>query len=80
MAQYEKQLLNEKWKAINTAYHQGYMLHKFKELEEFIDILIKGLNVSKNTTTFKINFYKLLKKFPLLKPLKKTSTSRFGLP
>ena len=65
--QYEKHLQNEKRKIINIAYNQRHILHKFKESNEFIDILVKKLKVSKSTITFKTGLYKLLKKLPLLK-------------
>ena len=67
MRQYEKYLQNEKRKVINIAHNQGYILHKFKESEEFFDTLIKSLKMSKSTITFKINLYKLLNKIPFTK-------------
>ena len=65
--QYEKHLQNEKSKIISIAYKQGQILNQFKESEKFINILVKRLKMSKSTITFKINLYKLLKKYPLLK-------------
>ena len=68
--QHAKHLQNEKKNKktiIKIAYNQGYILHKLKESDEFIDSLVKRLKMSKNTITFKIKLYKLLKKFPLLK-------------
>ena len=59
--EYEKHLQNEKRKIINIAYNQGYILHKFKESDEFIDTQVKRFKMSKTTITFKINLYKLLK-------------------
>ena len=56
--QYEKHLQNEK----SIAYKQGQILNQFRESEEFIDILVKILKMSKSTIMFKINLYKLLKK------------------
>lgn len=41
--------------------HQGYILHKFKESEEFTDTLLKSLKMSKGNITFKINLYKLFR-------------------
>ena len=70
--QYEKYLQREKRKIINIADNQGYILHKIKELDEFIDTLVKRLKISKCTITFKINLNKLPKKFPLLKHSKKS--------
>lgn len=67
MKQYQKHLQNEKRKALNIAYHQGYILHKFKESEEFINALIKTLKMSKGTMTFTISLHKLLRKITLLK-------------
>ena len=45
----------------HRAYHQGYILHKFKESEEFTDTLLKSLKMSKSNITFKINLYKLFR-------------------
>ena len=56
--QYEKHLQNEK----SIAYKQGQILNQFRESEEFIDIYVKILKMSKSTIMFKINLYKLLKK------------------
>ena len=39
--QYEKFLQSKKRKAINIAYHLGYILHKIKESKEFIDMVKK---------------------------------------
>ena len=60
---YEKHLENQKRKIIKIVYSQRYILHTFKESDEFTDTLVKRLKVSKSTITFKINLYKLLKKF-----------------
>ena len=57
----------KKEKIINTGQTQGQTLHQLKESEEFIGTLVKRLNISKITITFRINSYKLLKKYPLLK-------------
>ena len=65
--QFEKLLQQEKQNAINIAYHQGHILHKFKISKYFIDTLIKNLKMSKSTVKFKTNLYKLLQKFPLLR-------------
>ena len=70
--EYEKHLQNEKKKKkkrkeISIAYKQGQILNQFKESEEFIDILVNRLKMSKSKITFEINSYKLLKKHPLLK-------------
>ena len=65
--QYEKHLQNEKNKIISIANKQRQILNQFKESEKFIDILVKRLKMSESTITFKINLYKLLKKYPLLK-------------
>ena len=70
--QYEKHLQNEKRKIFNIVYKQGRILHQLKEFEEFIDTLFKRLKMSKRAISFKINLYKLLKKFPLLKHCKKS--------
>lgn len=57
-----KTSLKQKTKSYqHRAYHQGYILHKFKESEEFTDTLLKSLKMSKGNITFKINLYKLFR-------------------
>lgn len=63
---YEKLFHREKQNVVNDAYRQGYILPKFKESEEFIET-VKKLGISKSPVAFKINLYKLFKKFLLLK-------------
>lgn len=63
---YEKLFHREKQNVINDAYRQGYILPKFKESEEFIET-VKKLGISKSPVAFKINLYKLFKKFLLIK-------------
>ena len=65
--QYEKHLKSKKRKIINIAYKQGQILHQFKESKEFIETIVKRLKMSKSTRAFKIDLYKLIKKYPLLK-------------
>ena len=50
---------------ISMAYHQGKVFKKFKDKEKFIK-LVNDLKVHKTTITFKINIYKLCKKYPKL--------------
>ena len=54
--QYEEHFHNEKNKMISITYKQGQILHRFKESEEFIDVLVERLKLSKSTITFKVNF------------------------
>ena len=63
-------LVNTKWlsrlkKKNDYAYvlKQGYILKKFKNTEQFFETL----GLSKCTIYFKINLYKLIKKYPHLK-------------
>ena len=48
---------------INVAYHQGQIFKRFKEKEKFAK-LVSELGIHKTTIIFRINVFKLCKKFP----------------
>ena len=50
---------------INVAYHQGQVFKRFKEKEKFAK-LVSELGFHKTTIIFKINVFKLGKKYPKL--------------
>ena len=50
---------------INIAYHQGQVFKRFKEKEKFAK-LVSELGIHKTTIIFKINVFKLCKKYPKL--------------
>ena len=50
---------------INVLYHQGQVFKRFKEKEKFTE-LVSELGIHKNTIIFKINVFKLCKKYPKL--------------
>ena len=50
---------------INVAYHQGQVFKRFKEKEKFTK-LVSELGIHKTTIIFKINVFKLCKKYPKL--------------
>ena len=50
---------------INVAYHQEQVFKKFKEKEKFAK-LVSELGFHKTTINFKINVFKLCKKYPKL--------------
>ena len=49
---------------INVAYHQGHVFKRFKEKEKFAK-LVNELGIHKTTIIFKINLFKLCKKYPI---------------
>ena len=57
---------------INVAYHQGQVFKRFKEKEKFAK-LVSELGIHKTTIMFKINMFKLCKKY------RKLLTSSIGL-
>ena len=57
---------------INVAYHQGQVFKRFKEKEKFAK-LVSELGIHKTTIIFKINVFKLCKKY------RKLLTSSIGL-
>ena len=50
---------------ISVAYYQGKVFKRFKEKEKFVK-LVSELGIHKNTIIFKINVFKLCKKYPKL--------------
>ena len=50
---------------INVVYHQGQVFKRFKEKDKFTE-LVNELGIHKNTIIFKINVFKLCKKYPKL--------------
>ena len=50
---------------INVAYHQGQVFKRFKEKEKFAK-LVSELGFHKTTIIFKINVFRLCKKYPKL--------------
>ena len=65
---YEDIIKTKKKGIINVAYHQGQVFKRFKEKEKFAK-LVSELGIHKTTIIFRINVFKLCKKYPkLLKP------------
>ena len=56
-------LKNERRNRIRIMTKQGYELNKFKESKIFVEI-VKQLGISKWSINFKIDFYKLIRKYP----------------
>ena len=50
---------------INVVYHQGQVFKRFKEKDKFTE-LVNELGTHKTTIIFKINVFKLCKKYPKL--------------
>ena len=63
--QYEDIIKTKKKGIISIAYYQGKVFKRFKEKEKFIK-LVSQLGIHKNTIIFKINVFKLCKKYPKL--------------
>ena len=63
--QYEHIIWTKKKQIINIAFHQSKVFKKFKDKEKFIT-LVNKLDIHKITTIFKINIFKLCKKYPKL--------------
>ena len=64
---YEDIIKTKKKGIINVAFHQGHSVKRFKEKEKFAK-LVRELGIYKTTIIFKINVFKLCKKyFKLLK-------------
>ena len=70
---YEDIIKTKKKGIINVAYHQGQVFKRFKEKEKFAK-LVSELGFHKTTIIFKINVFKLCKKYP------KLLKSSIGLP
>ena len=62
---YEDIIKKKKKELINVAYHQGQVFKRFKEEKKFAK-LVEELGIHKNTIIFKINVFKLCKKYPKL--------------
>ena len=56
-------LLKQKTKELYVAYYQGQVFNRFKEKEKFAKLVSK-LGIHKTTIIFKINVFKLCKKYP----------------
>ena len=63
--QYEDIIKTKKKGIISIAYYQGKVFKRFKEKEKFIK-LASQLGIHKNTIIFKINVFKLCKKYSKL--------------
>ena len=63
--QYENIIKTKRKGIIKVAYHQGQVFKKFKEKEKFAK-LVSELGIHKTTIIFKINVFKLCKKYPKL--------------
>ena len=62
---YENIIKTKRKGIINVAYHQGQVFKRFKEKEKFAK-LVSELGFHKTTIIFKINVFKLCKKYPKL--------------
>ena len=62
---YEDIIKTKKKGIISIAYYQGKVFKRFKEKEKFVK-LVSELGIHKNTIIFKINVFKLCKKYPKL--------------
>ena len=63
--QYEDIINTKKKGIINVAFYQGQIFKSFKEKEKFAK-LVNELRIHKATIIFKINVFKLCKKYPKL--------------
>ena len=63
--QYEDIINTKKKGIINVAFYQGQIFKRFKEKEKFAK-LVNELGIHKTTIIFKINVFKLCKKYPKL--------------
>ena len=55
-------IIKTRKKGINVAFHQGQIFKRFKEKEKFAK-LVSELGIHKTTIIFKINVFKLCKKY-----------------
>ena len=62
---YEDIIKTKNKRIINVAYHQGQVFKRFKEKEKFAK-LVSELGIHKTTIIFRINVFKLCKKYPKL--------------
>ena len=60
--QYEDIIKTKKKGVINVAFHQGQVFKRFKEKEKFVR-LVSELGIHKTPIIFKINVFKLCKKY-----------------
>ena len=63
--QYEEILRTKRKDTIPVVYHQGKVFKRFKEKERFMQMVSK-LKIHKSTIIFKINFFRLIEKYPKL--------------
>ena len=63
--EYEEIMLAKKKGIIIVAYYQGKIFKSFKEKEKFQE-MVKKLQIYKSAIIFKINFFKLIEKYPKL--------------
>ena len=63
--QYEDIINTKKKGIINVAFYQGQIFKRFKEKEKFAK-LVNEVGIHKTTIIFKINVFKLCKKYPKL--------------
>ena len=63
--QYEEILRTKRKGMISVAYYLGKISKRFKEKENFIQMVCK-LKIHKSTIIFKINIFKLIEKYPKL--------------
>ena len=63
--QYEDIIKTKKKGIINVAFHQGQIFKRFKEKKKFAK-LVSELGIHKTTIIFRINVFKLCKKYPKL--------------
>ena len=63
--EYENIIRRKKIRIINIVFHQGKVFKRFKDKDNFIK-LVTEFKVHKSTIIFKINIYKLCKRFPKL--------------
>ena len=61
--EYEEIIRTKKKGIIDITFHQGKVFKRFKDKKKFIK-LVTEFKVYKSTIIFKINIYKLCKKFP----------------
>ena len=60
---YEDIIKIKKKRIINVAFYQGQIFKRFKEKEKFAKV-VSELGIHKTTIIFKINVFKLCKKYP----------------
>ena len=65
MERYEDIIKTKRKGIMNVAYHQGQVFKRFKEKEKFAK-LVSELGIHKTTIIFRINVFKLCKKYPKL--------------